>query len=184
MEIDDLKSDWNAIKSIPKSEETLLLMLQENKHPVLKSIRKQIVIEVAGWGIFLMVYYSMFDGSEKPLWVNMVLISTLLLPIFHSIYGYYYNKYVAVNGLNVKKALEQLYNKLQNYALFSVVVRIGFVCGLLLFFTYNIDFTTTKYYSLLVIGVVFLVQLFVLYRIWNKRLNRIRETIYAFSTDV
>ena len=183
MEIDDLKSDWNAVQSIPKSEETLLLMLQENKHPVLKSIRKQIVIEVTAWCVFLMVYYSMFDGAEKPLWVNLVLISTLLLPLLHSIYGYYYNKYLA-NGSNVKKALEQLYNRLKNYALFSVVVRIGFVCGLLLFFTYNIDFTTTKYYSLLVISIVFLIQLFVLYRIWNKRLKRIRATIYAFSNHI
>lgn len=183
MEVEDLKSDWSAIQPIPKKEETLLLMLKENKHPVLKSIRKQIVIEVTGWVLFLMVYYSMFDGSEKPLWVNLFLISTLLLPIFHSIYGYYYNKYLA-NGSNVKKALEQLYNRLQNYALFSVFIRIGFVCGLLLFFTYNIDFTITKYYSLLIIGIVFSIQLFVLYRIWNKRLKRIRETIYAFSNDV
>ncbi|OYX82111.1 MAG: hypothetical protein B7Y83_15920 [Flavobacteriales bacterium 32-34-25] len=182
MEIDDLKSDWNAIQSIPKSEETLLLMLQENTHPVLKSIRKQILIEVGGWFFFLLVYYSMFDGAEKPLWVNLVLIGTLLLPILHSIYGYYYNKYLA-NDSNVKMALEELYNRLQNYALFSIVSRVGFVCGLLLFFTYNIDLTTTKYYSLAVIGVVFLIQLFVLFRIWNKRLKRIRETISSFVID-
>jgi len=183
MEIDDLKSDWNAIECIPKNEETLLLMLQENKHPVLKSIRKQIVFEVIVWSLFLMFYYSMFDGAEKPLWVNLVLITTLLLPICHSIYGYYYNKYLA-NGSNVKKALDQLYNKLKNYALFSVVIRIGFVCGLLLFFTYNIDFTTTKYYSLAIIGIVLFIQLFVFYRIWNKRLKRIRATIYAFSNHI
>lgn len=183
MEIDDLKSDWNTIKPTPKSEETLLLMLQENKHPVLKSIRKQIVFEVLAWFFFLMVYYSMFDGAEKPLWVNLVFTGTLLLPITHSIYGYYYNKYL-VNGSNIKMALDQLYNRLKNYALFSVVGRIGFICGLLLFFTYNIDFTATKYYSLAVIVIVFLIQMFVLYRIWNKRLKRIRDTIYAFSADV
>ena len=49
MELDDLKSDWNRIQPNSKSEEALLLMLQENKHPVLKSIRKQIVIEVTAW---------------------------------------------------------------------------------------------------------------------------------------
>lgn len=183
MEIDDLKSDWNTIQSNPKKEETLLLMLQENKHPVLKSIRKQIVIEVSAWIFFLIVYYSMFDGAEKPLWVNLVLIVTFLLPIFHSSYGYYYNKYLA-DDLNVKMALEQLYNRLKKYALVSVIARIGFVCGFVLFFTYTIQFTPTKYYLFVLIAVVFFIQLFVLYRIWNKRLKCIRETIYAFTNDI
>lgn len=180
MEIDDLKSDWNAIQSIPKNEETLLLMLKENTHPVLKSIRKQIVIEVTAWSLFLMVYYSMFDGATKPLWINLVLITALLLPILHSFYGYHYNKYLA-DGSNIKVALEQLYARLKKYAFITIIARIGFICGLLLFFSYNIHFTTTKYFLLLFILVVFSIQLFVLYRIWVKRLSVLQETITAFS---
>lgn len=182
MEIDDLKSDWNAIQPIPKSEEALLLMLKENTHPVLKSIRIQIRIEVTGWVLFLMVYYSMFDGAKKPLWVNLVLIIGLLMPIFHSLYGYYYNKYLA-GGSNIKMGLEQLYSRLKNYALFSVVARIGFISGLLLFFTYPIHFTTTKYYLLVLIIIGFIIQLFVFYRIWNRRLTQIRDTINAYTID-
>ncbi|WP_140485170.1 hypothetical protein [Flavobacterium sp. GSA192] len=179
MEIDDLKSDWNAVQSIPKSEETLLLMLQENKHPVLKSIRKQIVIEVMAWSLFLMVYYSMFDGATKPFWVNLVLISTLLMPILHSIYGYHYNKYLA-NGSNIKVALERLYYSLKKYALIAIISRIGFVCGLLLFFSYNIHFTTAKYFLLVFIIIVFLIQLLGLYRIWRKRLSMLKSVIVTF----
>ncbi|MEN9910390.1 MAG: hypothetical protein RLZZ540_3549 [Bacteroidota bacterium] len=179
MEIDDLKSDWNAIQSIPKNEETLLFMLKENMHPVLKSIRKQIVIEVTAWSLFLIVYYSMFDGATKALWVNLVLIITLLMPILHSFYGYYYNKYLA-DGSNVKVALEQLYNRLKKYAFITIISRMGFICGLLLFFTYNIHFTTTKYFLLLFVLVVFSIQIFVLYQVWAKRLGALQETIRAF----
>lgn len=179
MELDDLKSDWNAIQPIPKKEETLLLMLQENKHPVLKSIRKQIVFEVLAWSVFLMVYYSMFDGATKPFWVNLVLITSLLMPMLHSFYGYYYNKYLA-DGSNIKVALEQLYTRLKNYAFITIIARVGFICGLVLFFTYNIHFTTTKYFLLGFILVVFSIQLFVLYRIWLKRLSALQETIKAF----
>lgn len=179
MELDDLKSDWNAIKPISKSEEALLLMLQENKHPVLKSIRKQIVIEVTIWILFLLVYYSMFDGATKPFWVNLVLIASLLMPMLHSFYGYYYNKYLA-DGSNIKVALEQLYDRLKKYAFITIITRVGFICGLLLFFTYNIHFTATKYFLLLFILLVFSIQLFVLYRIWVKRLSVLKETIKAF----
>lgn len=176
MEADDLKSCWKSIEPVFREKETLLRMMQENQHPVLKSIRKQILFEITGWVLFLMVYYSMFDGAEKPFLVNLVLIISLLLPIFHSLYGYYYNKYLT-NHLNVKLALEQLYNRIKKYALISIISRVGFISGLLLFFTYNIHFTTTKYFSLLFVAVVFLIQLVVLYRIWNSRIIQIRDCI-------
>lgn len=179
MEIDDLKSEWNTLQPIPKNDETLLLMLQENTHPVLKSIRKQIWIEVSAWFFFLMVYYSMFDGYEKPFWINLILIIALLLPIFHSFYGYYYNKYLA-NGLDVKTALEQLYNRLKNYALVTILARVGFAFGLLFFFTYNIHFTTAKYFLLAFILFVFSIQLFALYQIWRKRLRVLKSVIITF----
>ena len=179
MEIDDLKSDWNTVQPILKTDESLLLLLQENKHPVLKSIRKQIVIEVSSWLIFLLVYYSMFDGYSKPFWVNVVLVFSLLLPVLHSLYGYFYNKYLT-DGTDIKKALERLYNRLKKYAFFSILSRIGFVGGLLFFFTYNIDFTGTKYFFLLSICFVFVFQIAVLYSIWAKRLKHIKEIIAGF----
>ena len=52
MSIDDLKSEWNAVDTISKIEKALLNMLQENQHPVLKSIRRQIQIEVTAWSLF------------------------------------------------------------------------------------------------------------------------------------
>lgn len=102
------------------------------------------------------------------------------MPIFHSFYGYYYNKYLA-DGSNIKEALEQLYVRLKKYVFITIIGRVGFICGLLLFFTYTIHFTTTKYFLLLFILVVFSIQLFVLHRIWIKRLGVLQETIISFS---
>ena len=56
MEADDLKSDWKSMEPVSRDKETLLLMLQENQHPVLKTIRKQILFEITVWVLFLMVY--------------------------------------------------------------------------------------------------------------------------------
>lgn len=180
MELDDLKSEWNIIEFIPKKEKALLLMLQENKHPVLKSIRKQIVIEVSAWSLFLMVYYSMLDGSKKPFWINVLLVLAFALPIIHSIYGYYYNKYLT-DGSDIKTSLEQLYTKLKKYALITIIARIGLISGMLLFLTYNIHFTTVKYFLLVLILFLFFIQLFVLYQLWIKNLRALQRIIKAFN---
>ncbi|MES2238901.1 MAG: hypothetical protein V4497_01450 [Bacteroidota bacterium] len=179
MEIDDLKSDWNTVKPILRNDENFLSMLQENKHPVLKGIRKQIVIELMGWIFFSLAYYSMFDGTEKPFWVNLILLLTLALPIVHSFYGYYYNKYLA-DGLNIKEGLEQLYHRLKKYAFITIIARVGLVSGLLLFFCYNIHFTTTKYFLLAFIIVIIAIQMFLLYKVWNKRLRVLQRIINDF----
>lgn len=179
MEIDDLKSDWNTTKTISKTDEELVMMLQENKHPVLKSIRKQIVIELVGWISFLIVYYSMLDGEEKPLWINFVLVLAFSLPIAHSFYGYHYNKYLT-DGSNVKTALEKLYTKLKKFALLTILARLALISGLLLFLTYNIYFTTVKYFLFLFIIVVFAVQLFLLYQLWIKKIKALQRSIEGF----
>lgn len=179
MEIDDLKSDWNAVKPVLKTDEMQLSLLQENKHPVLKSIRKQIVMEVLIWFLFLVAYYSMFDGATKPFWVNLILVISLILPIAHGLYGYYYNKYLT-DGSDIKTALERLYIRLKHYALIAIIARVGFICGLLLFFSYNIDFTTTKYILLAFILLVFLIQLLALCQIWMKRLRVLKSVIITF----
>ena len=180
MEVDDLKVEWTTMQVESKSDAVLLQLLKENKHPVLKAIRKQIQIEVSVWVLFLTVYYSMFDGDKKPFWVNCVFIFSLLLPILHSFYGYFFNKY-RVYDADVKTTLEQLYTKLKRYAFYSVLAKVGFMSGLLLFFCYMIDFDLIKIFFLLLIVIIFLVQLTVLLKIWNKRLQHILDLINTFT---
>lgn len=180
MELDDLKTEWKTVLVPPKNEAALLLMLEENRHPVLRKIRRQIQMEVTAWIVFLLVYYSMFDGDMKPFWVNCVLFISLLLAVLHSLYGYFYNKFIT-DGSNVKTALMSLYRRLKKYAFISIVSRIALVLGFLLFFTYSVHFTKVKLLLLLFLVVVFSVQLLILFRIWKQRLKRIYQDIQIIS---
>ncbi|MEL1241777.1 hypothetical protein [Flavobacterium flavipallidum] len=180
MEIDDLKSDWNTVRPILKTDESLLLLLQENRHPVLKSIRRQIIFEVTAWGFFLVVYFSMFDGESKPIWVNLVVVLSLLVPILHSFYGYFYNKYLT-DGTDIVTSLSKLYRKMKSYAFFSIIARLVFVGGLLFFFTYNIHFTIIKYFYLSLTVIFCMGQLYFLFIVWTKRLKQIKELIDNFK---
>ena len=74
MEDDKLKSIWNSVPTAQKSNTELTEMLKERNHPVLKAIKKQALFELAAFSIFLFCYYSMFDGTEKPLLINFLLV--------------------------------------------------------------------------------------------------------------
>lgn len=179
MELDDLKSTWNRAAAPAKTTEELLFMLKENNHPVLKGIRKQLTIEVLGWSFFLGVYYTMFDGGQKPLLINLLLIAGLLFSIVHNLMGYGLAKYLETD-LAVKKALAHYLLKLKVYALTSVVSRVFLWTGFILFFTYNVRFTGSKYVLLTVAVTIFAVQLVVLGRIWMMRLKKLSNTTAGF----
>lgn len=181
MEFDELKSMWGAIEHLPKADKEIREMLKENKHPVLKGIRKQFMIEIAAWIVFLMCYYTMFDGSTKPLLVNIVLIIAVMTPLIHNLYGYNFAKYL-VDASTIKNSLEGYLHKMKIYMIRSIASRIIFLCGLMLFFSYNINFNTPKYFLLLAVTLLLiLIQAFFLYKIWSKRIADLRKTLDGLS---
>ena len=179
MELHELKSTWNTVKTPTISTSEIQVMLSENKHPVLKGIRKQLTIEIIGWTIFLLCYYSMFDGNMKPLWVNILLISSVLLPVIHNLMGYRFSKFL-VHGSNIQESLKNYLAKVKIYAIISIISRQIYLTGLLLFFTYGLSFNTSKYISLAVIIVIFLIQLLLSCKIWAKRLKNLGNAIKTF----
>ena len=179
MELNELKSTWNTVKTPTISTSEIQVMLSENKHPVLKGIRKQLTIEIIGWAIFLLCYYSMFDGNRKPLWVNILLISSVLLPVIHNLMGYRFSKFL-VHGANIQESLENYLSKVKIYAIISIVSGQIYLTGLLLFFTYGLSFNASKYISLAVIIIIFLIQLVLSCTIWAKRLKNLENAITTF----
>lgn len=178
MEINELKSAWDAVKTPSVSTEEIKVMLSENRHPVLKGIRRQMTIEITGWIIFLSCYYTMFDGDMKPLWINLVLVLAILMPLIHNLLGYRFAKY-PVHGTNMRESLKSYLVKIKIYAVVSVLLRQIYLAGVLWFFTYGLSFHTIKY-ILLVILVIFLVQLLASCGIWAKRLKNLKDTISSF----
>jgi hypothetical protein len=180
MELDQLKSDWNASANAPKTSEALKTMLSENRHPVLKEIRKQVVIEFIGWSAFLLCYYTMFDGQEKPIWANLLLINSICCSLIHNAAGYSFSKYL-IRGADLKSSLRYYLSKIRNYAFFAVLTRFLSFAGFLVFFTVNIEFNTFKYVMLAVLVLILLAQLAWLSRLWAKRVGALRTAVLAFE---
>ncbi|MGY3213460.1 hypothetical protein [Mucilaginibacter sp. HD30] len=180
MELDDLKSSWNSAVSQQKTDNELRLMLKENRHPVLKRIRKQITIETAGWLMFLLCYYTMFDGAAKPLIANVILVLAVFAALLHNLTGYTFSKNLVVdNDLNT--ALHAWLKKMKLHVTVSIILRIIFIAGLLAFFCWNITIDTRRY---LLIGAVLIIlfgQLVVLRSIWMQRIKALRSSLGSLS---
>ncbi len=179
MELNELKSTWDAVKTPTISAIEFQNMLSENKHPVLKALRKQFAIEITGWFIFIAFYYSMLDGAEKPLWINLLLIFSILLPFVHNLMGYRLSKNL-VYGSNIYESLKNFLSKVKAYAIVSIISRQIYLMGLLIFLTYGTNIDSNKYLSLIIIITFFLLQLVVLFNIWKKRLKSLENTIATF----
>lgn len=182
MEFNELKSAWKNIELPAKTTEELQLMLLENKHPVLKKIRTQLTLEIIIWSIFLFCYYTMFDGERKPVAINVILISGVLLSLVHNLMGYSATKYLA-NGITLKESLENYLSRVKIYAIVSILSRVLLMIGFILFFSHGIHFNAGKYLSLAVIISAFLIQLLVLYRLWAARFKNLRVSVDGLDDD-
>lgn len=179
MELNDIKTTWSTVESPRVSDQEIRAMASEKMHPTLSGIRKQLTIEIIVWSIFLICYYSMFDGDKKPVWINILLVLSVLVPIIHNLMGYRIAKY-PVQGTNIRESINKFRSKVKIYAIVSIITRQIYLMGLLLFFTYGITFNPSKYISLAIISSIFLLQLFMSYRIWAKRVKNLGIAVESF----
>lgn len=182
METTDLKELWKTIPNPKKNNEQLVEMLKESNHPILKGIRKQLTLELIGFLVFLACYYTMFDGDDKPLLSNLILILAIVTPIFHNIKGYWLHQYIK-DAANLKDSLNAYLKRINNYAVQAIGSRLIFAAGLMFFFTYGLNLETQKLFvASCGILVIFSLQLLFHYRIWKNRINRLKTNISALAT--
>ena len=180
METTDLKALWQSIPTSTKKNEQLLGMLKESNQPVLKDIKKQLLLESIGLFLFLICFYTMFDAEQKPLWVNILLTLAISAPIVHNIKGYLmYQEKIEIT--NLKSSLNSYLIKLNNYVIQVLICRIIFATSIVFFFTYNLNLTPQKWLIVGMIALTFGIQMWFLYRIWIKRINRIKSNIKALD---
>jgi hypothetical protein len=171
-----LQAAWQGATPEKQTPEALKNMLAESKHPVLKRIRKQLLIELPGFGAFLLVYYDFFDGDRKPAYANALLITGVVLVLLHNVWGYLLTRNRMDAG-NVTITLQRHANRLRSWAITSVVCRaIAFVC-ILLFFTSVVTFTQTKLWLLAGAAVVAFIQIAILAAMWANRIKQINNII-------
>lgn len=179
MEDDTLKLAWQDMKAMPKSYAELKSIVQEGKHPALKRIRKQLILETLCFSIFLFVYYDFFDGDRKSLYANVLIVTAVLLIIMHNITGYILTRR-HIKGDNLKQLLENHLLKIKVYALVSIASRVLAAICLLIFFASVIIVNEARYWLLAGVILIFIIQVALLSRIWIGRIRQIKETVKGF----
>lgn len=180
MERDALISAWQAAETTSKNNAELISMLKDGQHPVLKHIRRQLIIEIIAFTVFLFLYYDFFDGDQKPLYANLLIAGGMSLVVVHNILGYVYTRRT-FTGNNIKQSLENYLVSLKKHATISIMCRALMAGCLLLFFVSVINFTANKYWSLAALILILFVQLIVLRGIWLGRIAKIRSVIDSLS---
>jgi hypothetical protein len=179
MKEDILKSAWQDVSPEPKSNEAIKSMMREGAHPVLKGIRRQMIIETVAFTVFLLVYHDFFDGNRKPVYANVLLVMGLLLVVIHNVVGYVLAK-KPLTGDTIRQSLTTHLAKMKVFAVISVISRMLAAGCLLLFFTCVIRFTAGKFWIMSAVVIMFLIQITLLSGIWAKRIKQLRRAINDF----
>jgi len=183
MEVDELKKEWQSIKTPKIDPNKLKDMTIERSHPVLSNIRKQLIIECMGWSGFLIVCFTGLDAEQKPLISNVILMVSVGLPMVFNIYGYRLSKGL-IAGPNIYSSLQNRMESLKQFAIISVVLRIVLIIGVIYFFVSNRNIDQGK---MLLIGagiVLMLLPLYSLVRTWTKRISQLSGILKSLEADV
>lgn len=173
MNLDDFKWKNTSFTDEQISNETLVSMLGVNKHPVLKKIKTQLIIESITWTAFLAVYYDFFDGHLRSgLW-NSLLVVAICLLLIHNMLGYRVTNN-PISGNNISKSLSNYLQKIRKYAYVSVTARVVAILIIHGYFLSAMDQLETRHYWITVfLTLLIVIQVVFLWRIWSKRINLI-----------
>jgi hypothetical protein len=184
MELDNIKSNWKKMGDGKKDQNELSVMTSVKNHPNIKKIKIKLIIETILIIVFLAVYYDVFDGATKPLWVNILLIVASIPYIIVRIVGWFVLRN-PVKGDNLKKSLINFQDKLKQMAISVLVTSFLFGSSIIWFFASSIDFTTAKYLMLGGMVLSLIVFVYLSSRNWFKRVEGINSTLSDFnSTDL
>lgn len=176
MELENFRSDWQRMDTPSISHEQLHNMIRENRHPVIKQIQWQLLIETVGWGIFLIVYYDFFDGDQRPFYSNLLLVLGAVLLLLHHGISYWASRNIA-GGTDVKRSLENYLRKMHLAAKTDVLIRVMAVAALLLFFTGGITLTFNKYGLIVILVLLTAFQIRMLYKVWMRKINKLKKVL-------
>lgn len=157
-------------------------MLSVNRHPILKRIRMQLLIESIAWILFLAFYYDFFDGHLKPVLWNLALVFSAGLILVHNLLGYQVTNN-PIHGSNLVNSLEIYLQKLKKYALVSIssrVLAISIVCG---FFLSGLENLAPRHFmGIVVFAIIITIQAVILRRVWSKRIQTISSKYQQLIT--
>ena len=182
MELNDLKSGWQAAGSAFTNEVNLQKMTRVTQHPSLKKIRTKLIIETIGLVFFLFVYYDWFDGDKKPFAVNVLLVSSLLLYILNDVIGYI-SIARPVRGINLKLSIQNYLMRIKRLSVFSLIISFLYSISIIIFFTSVINFTKEKKLILAGLIIVLFQMVFLSFKTWTKWIKSLKQQVNDFNLD-
>jgi len=174
MNIDDLKSDWHRAGNESLSEKELAMMTRVRNHPTLRKLRIKFITEIVALIALLLLYYDGFDGAQKPLPINIILIMSILLYIINNALGYFQIQNPSVNG-NIRVALAKQARSLQRLAVLSLTSSVVYATALMIFFTYQMVFTQRKYIILSALIVSSILLFYYSWISWQRKIAHFRR---------
>ncbi len=179
---DPLMAAWNNLQAAPRSGEELHAMRLERRHPVLKQIRRQLLVEAIALAALLTVYNDIFDGGRRPAYAHAALVAAALLLIVHNLAGYFLSRHHP-GGNNLREMLTRQVSRWKRYAVFSVGIRALWALGLALFFGSLSGWQGYRVWIWVGIALIFLVQMVWLSWIWAGRIRELRRAADGFMPE-
>ncbi|HAS47523.1 MAG TPA: hypothetical protein DCS93_44010 [Microscillaceae bacterium] len=179
MELDEFKAQWQNANPTPKHQSELQQMTKIRRHPQLKKIKRRLVIEIVLLTIFLLVFQDFFDGPQKPVWANVLLISGILSSIITNIWGYIV-LFTPIKATNLRTSLKAYLQQLRRMAWFSVISSLYYGTTLLLFFAANLSLTPKKYAFIAMMVGFLLMMVYFSYKLWQNHIQRIKDALERF----
>lgn len=174
MNIDDLKSDWHRAGQKSFSEQELAMMTRVRNHPSLRKLRIKFMTEIVALTALLFLFYDGLDGDQKPMLVNIMLITSIVVYIANNALGYFYIQNPKVSG-NIREALVKQSHSLKRLAVVSLASSAVYAATLLFFLTYQTAFTQRKYIILSALIVVFLLLFYYSWISWQRKIAHFRR---------
>lgn len=174
MNIDDLKSDWQHAGQEPHSEKELAMMTRVRNHPALRKLRIKFVTEMVALTALLFLYYDAFDGVQKPLYVNALLIASIFLYILSNAIGYFQIQNPSISG-NIRESLSRQGSTLKRMAVLSLMSSAVYAAALLLFLTHQIAFTQRKYIIMSALIVGFILMFYYSWISWKRKIGHFSQ---------
>ena len=170
MDINQLKSNWKNSGEAGYSQNDLAAMTKINHHPVLRKLRLQLIIESVLLTFVLFMYYDGFDGHLKPVYVNVLIASSIFLFILNDVIAFLIIQN-PVREQNLKESVLKQLGLLKGISVFSMLSMVFYGSSLLVFFTSTIVFTDQKYMILGGIILTFIIMIFFSYRQWKHKID-------------
>ncbi|SFS79480.1 hypothetical protein [Sphingobacterium wenxiniae] len=182
MNIEQLKTEWQQFPSPHKSKKQLWSMTRIINHPDLYRIRVQFVMEVIAISLFCFIYYDAFDGQNKPLWANVLLLCSITIYLVQRIMAWFYLRSTYHNQ-NLKANLNHFVKRLRWISLLSLSTYILFMTAVVTFFLSSIIFTPTKLTGLILIIIATAWGGFSSLKLWRKRITGIQAVLRGYEEE-